>query len=121
MDSKPMMAILIAIRRHSMTEYSVADAKNHLPKLIDRALQGEEVIITRRGKPVVELRPASTKPKPPIGSDEWLFERTSSRPGVGLTSVEILDLLYEADEDEHLFGHQRPDSDPHQGTGKRRR
>ena len=94
-----------------MAEYSVADAKNNLPKLIDRALEGEEVIITRRGKPVVELRPAAPKPTPPIGTDEWLFERTRSRPGVGLTSVEILDLLNEADEDEHLFGYKRSDSD----------
>ena len=82
-----------------MTAYSVADAKNHLPKLIDRALKGEEVVITRRGKPVVELRPTSPRPSLPIGTDEWLFERTRSRPGVGLTSVEILDLLYEPDKD----------------------
>jgi prevent-host-death family protein len=82
-----------------MTEYSVADAKNRLPKLIDKALGGEEVIITRRGKPVVELRPASRKPNPPIGTHEWLFARRRARPGVGLTSLEILDLLYEHPED----------------------
>lgn len=82
-----------------MTAYSVADAKNTLPKLIDRALAGEEVVITRRGKPVVELRPASPRPAPPTGTHEWLFERTRSRPGVGLTSVQLLDLLYESDED----------------------
>ena len=82
-----------------MTAYSVADAKNSLPKLIDRALQGEEVVITRHGKPVVELRPAFSRPTAAIGTHEWLFERTRSRPGVGLTSVEILDLLYESDED----------------------
>lgn len=81
-----------------MSSYSVAAAKNALPKLIDRALRGEEVVITRRGKPVVELRPASPSPAPPIGTHEWLFERTRSRPGVGLTSVQILDLLYEPDE-----------------------
>jgi prevent-host-death family protein len=104
-----------------MAEYSVADAKNHLPKLIDKALQGEEVVITRRGKPVVELRPALPRPKPSIGTDEWLFERTRARPGVGLTSVQILDLLYEADEDEHLFGHQRSASDARQRTRQRRR
>ena len=34
-----------------MTAYSVAEAKNTLPKLIHRALEGEEVIITRHGKP----------------------------------------------------------------------
>ena len=92
-----------------MAEYSVADAKNHLLKLIDRALQGEEVVITRRGKPVVELRPASPQPTPPVRSDEWLFERRRSRPSAGLTSVEILDLLNEADQDEHLFGRHLSD------------
>jgi len=103
-----------------MAEYSVADAKNRLPKLIDKALGGEEVVITRRGKPVVELRPASGRPAPPIGSDGWLFERTRARPSVGLTSVQLLDLLNEADQDEHLFGRQLPGSDGRRGTGKRR-
>ena len=78
-----------------MTAYSVAEAKNTLPKLIDRALAGEEVIITRRGAPVAELRPAQRPPKPSKGTYEWLRSRRDARPGVGLTSVEILDLLYE--------------------------
>ena len=82
-----------------MTAYSVAEAKNTLPKLIDRALQGEEVVITRHGKPVVELRPTQSRPEPPVGSDEWLFERTRSRPRVNITSVELLNLIYEPDED----------------------
>ncbi len=38
-----------------MPRYSVAEAKNTLPRLIDRALAGEEVVITRHGKPVVEI------------------------------------------------------------------
>ncbi|MEJ0066968.1 MAG: type II toxin-antitoxin system prevent-host-death family antitoxin [Caulobacteraceae bacterium] len=32
-----------------MANYSVAEAKDNLPKLLDRALAGEEVTITRRG------------------------------------------------------------------------
>lgn len=40
-----------------MTHYSVAEAKNNLPKLLDRVLAGEEVVITRRGKPIVRLEP----------------------------------------------------------------
>ncbi len=83
----------------AMPTYSVAEAKNRLPKLIDRALAGEEVVITRRGKPVVELRPAPPRPEPPVGTDAWLFARTRSRPGVALSSVELLDLLYEPDGD----------------------
>jgi prevent-host-death family protein len=81
-----------------MTAYSVAEAKNTLPKLIDRALAGEEVIITRRGTPVVELRPAQRRTAPSKGTYEWLRSRRDARPGVGLTSVEILDLLYETED-----------------------
>jgi prevent-host-death family protein len=82
-----------------VTTYSVADAKNRLPSLIDKALAGEEVIITRRGKPVVELRPASPNTVPAKGTHAWLRERTRARPGVGLSSVEILDLMYESGEE----------------------
>jgi prevent-host-death family protein len=82
-----------------MTSYSVADAKNHLPKLIDRALEGEEVVITRRGKPVVELKPTILRPKPPIGTDEWLKRRRRMRPTINITSVELLNLIYDADEE----------------------
>jgi prevent-host-death family protein len=81
-----------------MTEYSVADAKNKLPKLIDRALEGEEVVITRRGKPVIELRPVSQRASSQTGTYEWLRARRDARPGVGLTSVQILDLLYDSEE-----------------------
>lgn len=41
-----------------MGAYSVVEAKNNLSRLIDLVLQGEPVTITRRGAPVVELRPA---------------------------------------------------------------
>jgi antitoxin (DNA-binding transcriptional repressor) of toxin-antitoxin stability system len=44
------------LRRLRLTAYSVADAKKRLSSLIDKALAGEQVIITRRGRPVVELK-----------------------------------------------------------------
>ena len=79
-----------------MTTYSVADAKTTLPRLIDRALEGEEVVITRHGRPVVELRPM---PKTARGAAEtsyaWLRSRRLQRKGVGLTSVELLNQLYD--------------------------
>jgi prevent-host-death family protein len=95
------MAILIAImpRSFDVTAYSVAEAKNRLPSLIDKALAGEEVIITRRGKAVVELRPAARQAAPATGTHEWLRARTRTRPSIGLTSVEIRDLMYESKED----------------------
>jgi prevent-host-death family protein len=33
------------------------EAKTHLPALLDRVARGESITITRRGKPVAELRP----------------------------------------------------------------
>ena len=33
------------------------EAKTQLSKLVERALDGEEVVITRRGKPVARLEP----------------------------------------------------------------
>lgn len=39
-----------------MARYSVATTKDKLSSLIDKALAGEEVIITRHGKPTVEMR-----------------------------------------------------------------
>lgn len=47
-----------------MSRHSVADAKNNLSELIDRALDGEGVVITRHGRPVVKLTPVSPPPKP---------------------------------------------------------
>jgi prevent-host-death family protein len=47
-----------------MSTHSIAEAKNHLPEMIDRALKGEDVVITREGEPVVELKPIA-KPKSP--------------------------------------------------------
>jgi antitoxin (DNA-binding transcriptional repressor) of toxin-antitoxin stability system len=65
-----------------MSTYSVADAKNHLPQLIDRALGGEPVVITRHGNPVVELRAIPPAPRPVTQADiDWLdSHRVGSTP-----------------------------------------
>jgi prevent-host-death family protein len=65
-----------------MANHSVAEAKNHLSELIDRANEGEEVVITRHGHPVAVLKPAVQKPGP-ITDDEiaWLRQvRVGSKP-----------------------------------------
>jgi prevent-host-death family protein len=40
-------------------EYGMHDAKTHLSELVERALRGGEVVITRRGKPAVRLEPVA--------------------------------------------------------------
>jgi prevent-host-death family protein len=56
-----------------MASHSVAVAKNHLSELIDRAVSGEEVVITRHGRPMVALKPVA-RPHRPVTKDdiEWL-------------------------------------------------
>lgn len=44
---------------------SVADAKARLSAILQAAEAGEEVVITRRGKPVVRLTPVAKQLKPP--------------------------------------------------------
>lgn len=63
-----------------MGKHSVADAKNHLSELIDRALSGEDVVITRHGHPVVELKPVIAPARPVTTDDlDWLAARRVGR------------------------------------------
>lgn len=56
-----------------MSDYSVVDAKNKLSELIDRALKGEKVVITRHGQPVVEINPVKKRPRVLTQADlDWL-------------------------------------------------
>jgi prevent-host-death family protein len=63
-----------------MRKHGVAEAKNQLSKLIDRALKGEGVVITRHGRPVVELKPILPMAKAPTPeSVDWLVRRRVGR------------------------------------------
>lgn len=63
-----------------MISYSVVEAKNQLSKLIERTLKGECIVITRRGQPVVELKPVRPPPRPITDADiEWLRARRVGR------------------------------------------
>lgn len=48
-----------------MTRVNIAEAKAQLSKLIDAALEGEDVVIARRNKPVVKLTAVRVRPKRP--------------------------------------------------------
>ena len=69
-----------------MSQHSVVEAKNNLSELIARAEHGEDVIITRHGQPVVELKAvksATAGPRPMTDADwEWLDSvRIKLKPG----------------------------------------
>jgi prevent-host-death family protein len=48
-------------------EVSIHEAKIHLSRLLERVATGEEVIITKGGKPLAKLVPAETLPQ-----NRWL-------------------------------------------------
>ena len=63
-----------------MSIYSIAEAKNRLPELIDLALGGEDVVITRWGQPVAELKPVPGAARPVSPGDlDWLAARRIRR------------------------------------------
>jgi prevent-host-death family protein len=66
-----------------MSTHSVAEAKNRLPELIDRALNGEDVVITRHGRPVATLKPIP-EPVRPMSTDDldWIAARRVKTRGV---------------------------------------
>lgn len=47
-----------------MTTVNIHDAKTQFSRLIARVQQGEEVVISKAGKPVAKLVPTADAPKP---------------------------------------------------------
>lgn len=74
-----------------MASYSVAEAKNKLPSLIDKAIGGEAVVITRHGKPVAELRPARAVVSQAEREAFYtrMAERAATRP-IGTSAVDLV-------------------------------
>ncbi|MDQ2083367.1 type II toxin-antitoxin system Phd/YefM family antitoxin [Xanthobacteraceae bacterium Astr-EGSB] len=65
-----------------MSTHNIAEASHNLPELIDRALAGEGVVITRDGRPVVELKPLpATAPGRRVTPEDmdWLAARRVGR------------------------------------------
>lgn len=50
------------------TEVSVHQAKTHLSRLLDDAIAGKTVIVTRRGRPIVRLTPVEPRGDRVFGS-----------------------------------------------------
>lgn len=58
-----------------MADVTIRELRNHGGDVVDRATRGEEITITRSGKPVAELRPL----RPPL-SVETLVGRRRGLP-----------------------------------------
>ena len=70
-------------------EVSVAEAKAKLSEILTRVEQGEEIVITRRGKPVATLSPTKKTLKP----FKSRAELRAGQPRAKTSSTEILRTL----------------------------
>lgn len=57
-----------------MAEVNIHQAKTHLSRLLQRVAAGEEIVISRAGKPVARLVPIRTDSVRVLGMDRGLFE-----------------------------------------------
>ncbi|MBK8909023.1 MAG: type II toxin-antitoxin system prevent-host-death family antitoxin [Rhodospirillales bacterium] len=71
-----------------MVTVSLAQAKAHLSELLDKVEAGEEVVVTRRGRAVAHISPA-TRPKKQLRLQE-LAEFRATMPRLRRPSAELL-------------------------------
>jgi prevent-host-death family protein len=69
------------------------EAKTHLPALLDRVAQGEQITITRHGVPVAMLVPPSPKPRPNI--QKTIEAMLESRKKWRLNGLSIREMINE--------------------------
>jgi prevent-host-death family protein len=77
-----------------MARYSVAHTKDQLSKLIDKALAGEEVVITRHGQPIVELRSLGLPRVRKQGRGiQWLLAELEKLPPIENTGRPLMEQI----------------------------
>lgn len=55
-------------------EVNIHEAKTHFSKLLQRVASGEEIVISRAGKPVARLVPIASEARRRFGIDRGVFE-----------------------------------------------
>jgi len=55
-------------------EVNIHEAKTHFSKLLQRVVAGEEIIISRAGRPVAKIVPVSPGTRRRFGVDRGVFE-----------------------------------------------
>ena len=74
-----------------MGKHTVAEAAEKLPELIERARNGEDVLITRDGDVVAEIRPVASAPRAITQADiEWVRARRSPRLSQTIDSATLV-------------------------------
>ena len=56
-----------------MQQVNIEEARTNLPDLVDAAVSGEEIVITKNDQPVAKIVPVSTKAQPQFGNAKGLI------------------------------------------------
>lgn len=81
-----------------MSTYSVAEAKAKLSALIDEAIEGKPVTITRHGQPVVEVRAAAGKRRQLTNEGlDWLAHRRVGRKPAKIDAATLISKMRDED------------------------
>ena len=80
----------------SRTRRGLTKPKTHLPQLLDRVEHGETIVITRHGKPVAKLVPASAeKARPDVRQAVAEMLAFRDKHGPKLEGLKVRDLIEE--------------------------
>jgi prevent-host-death family protein len=77
-----------------MAIYSVAEARDGLTRLLQKAEAGEDVVITRHGQPIAKVVGIAPKPAPTQADRDAIWARIDalreSMPPADIPSVELI-------------------------------
>ena len=76
-----------------MESVGAYEAKTHLPKLLERVMKGEHIIITKHGVPVAVLQPPDTRKT--IDTKEIIAELRNFRDRHSLGGLSLRDMMEE--------------------------
>lgn len=77
-------------------EVGAYEAKTHLARLLERVRRGERITITRRGRPVAELRPVTITDREALRAALARLDESRARlraRGVKISRAEILSAI----------------------------
>ena len=81
-----------------MSSFSIAQARNHFSSLVDRAEAGEDVVITRHGQVVAELKAAAAGRRRTPVDVEWLRARRAPRAPGGVDAGALVSTMRDDDQ-----------------------
>jgi len=76
-----------------MREIGAFDAKNSLGMLLDLVQKGEEIVITRHGKPVARLIPETGSAEKRLRAQAAIHQLRDLRKGITLGGIPLRDLV----------------------------